>query len=232
MSIGQEQPPIDIDPRLSEYLSRRFIDIGVQLDQASKFPPRKEMPYKPQVGDMQYFNDPINHDYDPVITSEGFWGLTSGGWVQVGRDPGYGGIEQFTDSAVANINTTPVVIPANFGAVTDPKGVVQDLANNAIALDHSGVWNITFTLTLLFDGVNAGRQYGVQFYNATEDAVIVTPLISVGRNQEGSTPAASLLIDIGEANINDLFQMRLFSVADVFTNVVVNFFSFNMIRVS
>ena len=83
-AISQEQPPEDTEEDLREYLARRFIDVGVALTQDARFEPRKEMPYKPQTGAMHYFNDPANHNYDAAITSEGFWGLKSTGWVFLG----------------------------------------------------------------------------------------------------------------------------------------------------
>jgi hypothetical protein len=83
-SIGQENPPEGTDPLLAEFLQRRFISIEVALDDAShSFPPRKQMPYKPQVGQIYYFNNPADHNYDPEITSEGWWGLKSTGWVLI-----------------------------------------------------------------------------------------------------------------------------------------------------
>lgn len=89
MSLSQEQPPISVDEELSEFLNRRFVDVGNELVKPSKFPQRKEMPYKPQTGDVHYFGDPATHNYDASITAEGFWGLTSGGWL--GMDSASGG---------------------------------------------------------------------------------------------------------------------------------------------
>ena len=83
MALSQEQPPEDIDEDLREYLIRLRTDVDNELRKASKFPPRVESPYKPQVGDMHYFNDPANHNYNAAITSEGFWGYTSSGWVKL-----------------------------------------------------------------------------------------------------------------------------------------------------
>ena len=84
MSLSQEQPPISLDPELREYLTRRFIDIENEFRKPSKFPSRKEMPYKPQIGDIHYFGNPAIHNYDAAIASVGFWGLTSIGWIQLG----------------------------------------------------------------------------------------------------------------------------------------------------
>lgn len=84
MSLSQEQPPLSIDDNLREFLVRRFIDIANQLDLPSKFPERKEMPYKAQPGDVHFFGNPATHSYDAAITAEGWWGMKSTGWVQLG----------------------------------------------------------------------------------------------------------------------------------------------------
>ena len=84
MSITQEQPPINVERELREFLVRRFIEIGNEFNRPGKFPERKEMPYKSQIGDVHYFGNPATHAYDAAITAEGFWGLKSTGWVQLG----------------------------------------------------------------------------------------------------------------------------------------------------
>ena len=82
-SISQEQPPQDIDDSLRSYLSRRFISIGNALNRTHEFVERKQPPPKPQTGDIYYFGDPLTHNYDPAITSEGWWGMKSTGWVLI-----------------------------------------------------------------------------------------------------------------------------------------------------
>ena len=83
MSISQEDVPESVDEELREFLARRFIDIAVALDKPSRYVERKEMPYKPQQGSIFYFGNPGTHNYDPAITSEGWWGLKSTGWVLI-----------------------------------------------------------------------------------------------------------------------------------------------------
>lgn len=87
MSFGlsQEQPPFSVDEDLRDFLIRRFVDIDTAFKQASKFPERKEMPYKPQTGDVHYFGNPANHNYDAAILNEGFWGLVNGTWIDLGQ---------------------------------------------------------------------------------------------------------------------------------------------------
>jgi len=82
-SISQETPPESFDVDQRQWLTRRFVDVGNALKQSYKNASRKEMPYKPQIGDVHFFPDPAGHTFDVAITSEGWWGLKSTGWVQL-----------------------------------------------------------------------------------------------------------------------------------------------------
>ena len=84
MNLSGEAVPDSVEEELREYLNRKFIEIENAFQAPSKFPERKEMPYKPQIGDVHYFGNPATHNYDAAITAEGFWGLKSTGWVQIG----------------------------------------------------------------------------------------------------------------------------------------------------
>lgn len=88
MAISQEQPPVEIDEALREYLIRFRTDVDNELKKAPKFPERKEMPYKAQIGDAHYFGDIADHSYDAAITDEGFWGNTDSGWRRLDNDAG------------------------------------------------------------------------------------------------------------------------------------------------
>jgi len=92
MSLSQETPPESFEQAEREWLARRFTDVGNELDQPSKYPERREMPYKPRFGDIQYFGDPATHSYDPVIATRGWWGFReilpatdpkTGEWVNI-----------------------------------------------------------------------------------------------------------------------------------------------------
>jgi hypothetical protein len=134
MSLSHEQPPLSIDEDLREYLIRRFIDIDNLLDRAGKFPPRKEMPYKPQIGDVHYFGDPSTHNYDAVISMAGFWGLTAFGWRYLGS------MHYGLEVCKGNVPGTSVV--DKFGRCIDnvDSGVATDIWDGASA----GIGTITW----------------------------------------------------------------------------------------
>ena len=79
--IGQESPPSSFTPDQQDFLTRRFIDVGTALGQTHEFPPRREMPYKPQIGHVYYFRDPTGAGYDAAITAEGLWVYKSTGYT-------------------------------------------------------------------------------------------------------------------------------------------------------
>ena len=81
MSLTHEYPPADITESLKDYLSRRFIDVDNELKKPSRFPERKTMPQKPQIGNVEYFGNPATHNYDAAITAEGLWIFKSTGWT-------------------------------------------------------------------------------------------------------------------------------------------------------
>jgi hypothetical protein len=79
MAISNEQPPADTEFSLREYLSRRFVEVGIALSQSKKFPPIYVLPDKPQDGNVEYFGQIIG----ATITSVGFWGYENGVWVKL-----------------------------------------------------------------------------------------------------------------------------------------------------
>jgi len=117
MSLSQETPPDGIDPGLADYLSRRFQDVAIELTKPKKYPERKEMPYKPQSGQIEYFGDPATHSYDAEITEAGWWGLSEGNWILLSLS-----------------------LPIEVGYLTDLT-TPNDVLNNAVVnnWDNSGV---------------------------------------------------------------------------------------------
>ena len=135
MALSQEQPPPGVDEALREYLIRFRTDIDSELRKASKFPERKEMPYKPQSGDIHYFGDPADHNYDAAITTEGFWGLRNGTWRRLDLDGGGGGGAVDSVTGGTNINVT--------GTAVDPivnlDAAISGVSVNGVTLDDGGV---------------------------------------------------------------------------------------------
>ena len=85
MSISLEQAPDGTNDELKSYLERMFLSVNQEIDKSHKFPERRTMPYKPQIGDVRYFGNPADHSYDADITIEGFWGYTNSGWEILNR---------------------------------------------------------------------------------------------------------------------------------------------------
>lgn len=180
MSLGQEQPPTSVDDELSEYLVRRFLEIGIALESPSKFPVRKLMPYKPQIGDVHYFGDPGTHNYDAAITSEGFWGLTGTGWISLSLGGGGGGGGSAVDVEDSGVSLTTDVTKLNFtGAlVTLSEPVADEITVTIGDAIYSGGFPVSETSSELCPG------YIFKFQTSTvfdvED-IDITQLFTVGR---------------------------------------------------
>jgi len=74
-----EQPPINIDPALSEYLSRVLTNLENTQVSLDKIQPITIVPTRPVIGKIYYFSTAIL----PSITAEGYWGYKSTGWIQI-----------------------------------------------------------------------------------------------------------------------------------------------------
>ena len=146
--------------------------------------------------------------------------------------PGYGGIENIGASqALSDITSTPQVLPAIVGAVSFPQLCVQDIANDSLIFNTLGIWQIAVSVDLTFVGVNAARQINAELYNKTDDLVVVTSVISVGRNAEGSSINTTLLMQVSADRLTDEFQIRILSTADTFTTVGLDGYSFSAIHI-
>lgn len=76
-----EQPPLEIDAEVSEYLNRMFVRVDNLFRVVNIYSPRKIYPTKPRIGGLYYFEDSIP---STSITGEGLWLYKSTGWVQIG----------------------------------------------------------------------------------------------------------------------------------------------------
>lgn len=78
--IKQEQAPNQEAPILTRWLMRLVYDINDSIRTHNRFEPYATLPEKYQAGEVYYFSQAVL----PDITAEGYWGYTSGGWVQLG----------------------------------------------------------------------------------------------------------------------------------------------------
>ena len=77
MPIGDEQPPVNIDKDLREYLRRMFEDARAEDLRSSQIPVINVMPGKLSDGKIYYFATAVGSG----ITQIGFWGRKAGAWV-------------------------------------------------------------------------------------------------------------------------------------------------------
>lgn len=79
-SISQEQPPQSVEIALREWLSRRFIEVGMALSSGEDYEVHYTIPTKTVVGMTRYFGAAIP---TTPITAEGLWIFKSTGWTQI-----------------------------------------------------------------------------------------------------------------------------------------------------
>lgn len=144
---------------------------------------------------------------------------------------GYGGIENFSSPSLSDIDATPQVIPATQGAVTFPQLVTQDFANDALIFLEAGIFTVAVGMSLEFLGVNSARHYQLEIYNVTDDTVLISSNVPVGRNQEGNTTQHSFLLEVNAVATDKSFVIRIVSAADTFTAVILDGYSFNAVRI-
>ena len=144
---------------------------------------------------------------------------------------GYGGIENFSSPSLSDIDATPQTVPATQGAVTFPQLVTQDFANDALIFLDSGIFTISVGMSLEFLGVNAARHYQLEIYNITDDTILISSNVPIGRNQEGNTTSHSFLLEVNAVSVDKSFSVRIVSAADTFTAVILDGYSLNAVRI-
>jgi len=145
---------------------------------------------------------------------------------------GYGGVIQNVTVGISDINATPQIIPANTGIVSESKVVTQDVANDGLRFGFSGVWVLYVIIAVDFDFVNTGRVFSVEVFDVTTASVVTSIFVAVGRNAEGSTFTAPLMVEVGLGNVGDLFVIRLVSTTDTFTGVALTSYQLSASLVS
>ena len=80
-TIPHEPPPITADIELQDYLNRMISYISIAVEQNNQLPKLSVLPDKPSTGKIYFFTRAIP---STPITSEGYWGYTSAGYVKLG----------------------------------------------------------------------------------------------------------------------------------------------------
>ena len=144
---------------------------------------------------------------------------------------GYGGIENPGSVSLSDIDATPQILPSVQGSVTFPQIVVQDFANDALIFTESGIYTVSVGLSLEFLGVNSARHFQMEIYNVTDDTLLTSSNIPIGRNTEGSATSHTFLVEVPAVQLDKSFVIRLVSAADTFTVVTLDAYVFNAVRI-
>lgn len=197
-SISNEQPPQDTEPKLTEFLSRMFTQVSIAFKQVNFFIPNFVLPNKLQVGTVHYFGQAI----PPDIVYAGFWGYTDSGWVYLGAnnsvEAAYGGLAQFNNIPLPDINGDWQTIPYEAGMLVEPRRVIQDADNNTIDMQDEGVYRFGFTMSLRHDEKNNGRAINIRLRNPVSGVVSDVVSVGTGRDTDVTFFTTSSLVDTDE----------------------------------
>jgi hypothetical protein len=144
---------------------------------------------------------------------------------------GYGGIRLDTPTGMPSLGIGFEVIPADAAVVTSPVTVTQDFGNNGIRFGQEGVWNLSVNFSIEHNESNSGRQFSVQIYNATEATGTAGVIVPVARNQPGTYFSATLMVEVSNADIGDLYQIRV-GGGDIITGVLVESYQLSVTHIS
>jgi hypothetical protein len=143
----------------------------------------------------------------------------------------YGGIDQSTPVGIADLGIGYVTMPADAAAVSAPRGITQDFANNGIRFDIEGIFTVGITLAIAHNEVNAGRAFRVRLYNVDTATGGSGTLVGTGRNTSVTNFGTSILAEVPLAVVGDLFVVQV-GGGDAYTTVEVESYSFDASHVS
>jgi hypothetical protein len=123
---------------------------------------------------------------------------------------GYGGLRELGPTAFDVPALIYSTVPFSTVAVTTPKEVTQDPATNSLSVAKGGVWLLVVSGTLAgHDSSNQGRTFNLRLWNATE-SVGGSPIpIGVGRNVEDTNFSVTVLVELLDTDIGDIYQLEL-----------------------
>lgn len=103
-----------------------------------------------------------------------------------------------------------------------------DLSSGSIGVPFAGTYLLTFTLSLTFNPVNTGTQFGVRLFNKTTTTAPAGTTMYVGRDAEGYTLSLSAMVDAQGSS--SIFVMQV-GGGDTFANAQVQEALFGLARV-
>ena len=121
----------------------------------------------------------------------------------------YGGIRQSVSVAMPDVGISWVDVLFDSAILTTPRGIVQDFSVDGIRFTEDGVFNVTISLTLNFTLSQFGRNIQIRLLNATTSVGGVSTVIAVGRNQDGLNFSTSIMTEIPDTVIGDLFKVQV-----------------------
>ena len=121
----------------------------------------------------------------------------------------YGGIVQDTPVGLPDLGVPWVTLLADTPMVTTPRGIIQDFAQNGLIFNFTGVYSVAVSFTITHIEAQAGREIEIRLYNATKAVGTEGTIIGIGRNQSATNFATTILAEIPQSEVGDLWQAQI-----------------------
>ena len=135
-----EQPPVNTDTQLTEYLFRQLSALENKSLQLGNLTILTALPTKPTVGKIYYFANAIL----PTIVAEGAYVYRSTGWSSITLGVPYGAFHDTTTQTAIGATVTAVTLNS-----TDlSNGISIGSPTSRIVISIAGIYNIQFSMQL------------------------------------------------------------------------------------
>ena len=121
----------------------------------------------------------------------------------------YGGIVQDSPVGLPDLGVPWVTLLADTPMITAPRGIIQDVAQNGLIFNFTGVYSVAVSFTITHIEAQAGREIEIRLYNATKAVGTEGTIIGIGRNQSATNFATTILAEIPQSEVGDLWQAQI-----------------------
>jgi hypothetical protein len=147
--------------------------------------------------------------------------------------PGYGGLYLSTPAAMLDLGATWQKITV-FDAVlfSPPDAVIQNLANESLAITEAGVWVISINFNMQYSSSGVKRETYFRIYNETDGTPIGSIFqMAIASGSEGASFSVSLPIQLSDAQENKEVILQIGNGSTI-TGIQANNLSFALHHVS
>jgi hypothetical protein len=173
----------------------------------------------PTTADIHQLERYLREEYEEVRGSTDDIYVLSAIVRELYQIAGYGQIGLDAVTPLANIGATYQQLPFDVELITDPRGVVYNLAGDGMLLTEEGVWSFFAKVSLEFLEAQAGRRIQLSLWDTTNNIAIGPEFnFSIGRNTDGANLSFQIMFDITALAATPI-GLAVRSTTDTFTGV-------------